>query len=469
MSETGGNPIVIKVKLASSLNWRPWLKAVRAQATRFGFLNHLNNGINNVAVGAVGGERRQQDFRNLKDAILNSLDAAVESWADARTNQIEPLSAGALVRFLRDTGHWDQQNLTQQKITDHGLQGIKFHTSEENKCIESFINARRDELRLLPMQYPPQVGLGDDDNLHHHIVDKLTGWFSPGFKQTISNIQEAVPPLTYEVMCRKLHNRLLELIREGKYKYEEGKALVISTEEAGADHNNSINNSNSNSSNSFNSEIGPNSVVMTAQALKRLKAKERKKGRDSVSATGGSFMNPDQNYGHGVFTTNYPPHQNQSHNGNNRNKGGGKGSGNKNNNSSHRGFQGFQQQNNNFHNNNPRHRGGPYQGGNNYNGNFSNSNFQNPNFQSQNFQNQNFHNSNGNFHGHHRSKGNGFGGHSGNFSYNNNNSNFQNQNFQNQNFQHQNFHNSNGNFRGSHRSKGSGFGRQDGKGKGHGN
>ena len=274
----------VKATLSTSADWGPWLKAVRKEATRTGFLNHLNNGIRNVALPPIPAtERRMQAWRDLKENIESSCDGDAKSFLESHSDRVNLMNAGRLVRFLRDDGEFNIQNLTQQSIATAAMKGVKFHGVDEPKDVLGFLSKMRSKLRELPMKFPPDNTVADpDDQLNHHLVDKLRSWFSPGFHSLIDTIKTTIPRPNFRNLCAMMNARLADLIEQGNYKLENGKAFPTMVELG----NNSVGDESGMGQTNRkrqNSESGPGEdcsgfITMSKAAAKRMRKKERERG-----------------------------------------------------------------------------------------------------------------------------------------------------------------------------------------------
>jgi len=284
----------ISKKLGQKSDWREWQRAIRQEAGRLGLLQHYVNVVDNgVAHGIPGGntnreENIRQKWRNLKDAIQRSLKGAAQSFVNNRNNngQVDAMDAGQLVVLLRDQGQFNENNRQEQRMKTKALSDglLKFHNTDQPGDVKSFLSKIRDIMNQAPTVFPPEQGVAEADQQNGALLQKLPQMFCKNFKDTIARMQEE-DNLTFDQIGDRLEKRLATLIEEGTYKIENesfGKAFPVNVQEKTSNKR-----SRDESDGEEDGKTSDGKIFMSKTALKRFKAREKKKITAEVYASAG--------------------------------------------------------------------------------------------------------------------------------------------------------------------------------------
>ena len=205
-------------KLSDKSGWQQWLKKVLQEATRLNLRQNYENVLNGVAAGVPAAQ--QQKWRDLRSAIIDSLDGGAEAHIENHPN-LNGLCAGGVVVALRDGAQFGHQSLSQQNGTERQMRSAKFAQTSDD--IRSFLAARRQEMLRMPDKYPQAAGAPGD--VDAHILSILHIWFTSGFVITIETLRAQNPAPDFEAIATAMEGAFNRLVDEGKYKVEAAKAF----------------------------------------------------------------------------------------------------------------------------------------------------------------------------------------------------------------------------------------------------
>lgn len=273
----------INATLSGHIGWTDWLEEVESEAMRMGVETAFTNAVAGNPPGILANAVRQlQSYRNLTKAVKDSLKGPVRTYSRDHGGNL--LTAGGIVRLLREGGGFGNPNYTEQRISNTKEAEIRFTDRDQPACPTTFLSDRREHLRQLPSIYPPTPNVPAADNLNTHILQLSSKWFGKGFKETIARLEEE-ENTTSEAIKERINKRYMKLTETGDYKVENstfGKAFPVQGEEYEKGEHKIQREGDDDSSNAF--------VTVSKKSLARMKMKERKKTTAQVYSSKGDTI-----------------------------------------------------------------------------------------------------------------------------------------------------------------------------------
>ena len=280
----------ISVNLKGPQDWRKWFSEVESEANRLGLLQPLNNAIGGHALNLPVGAGPAQKWRNLWKAVKDSCRGPCSTFLDNLEPPATNRNAGELIAALRGEGNFNIQNLSEQRIADSGLNGIKFNDREQPADIATFLSNMRERMGKMNMVYSLDHDREAGDQLNHHLLAKSREWLDSSFHSTLDRLDELEEAPSFTHICNALQKRLCTMVQEGKYKIENasfGKAYPAVEEKQISKKKSKEN----------EEEEGPSSgkVLLSKSQIKNMKKKAKKDALASVN-----YTNNDKGKGKGV-------------------------------------------------------------------------------------------------------------------------------------------------------------------------
>jgi len=321
----GSKDVSMKKTLTNALDWEEWtddaLKAARRLGLEPEYLQGLNNN-QNVVIGGNGTipENRRQKFRDLTDAIFESVIGGAKAWLK-RQPGYGALTGGQLTRLLREVGRYDRQTSAQQRMCKKQVEKMKFEDRSEPPDIGTFLGKVAEAMRRMPLVYSvDDAAAVEEDNMNVHLIPNLRKHFGRGFHSTIDGLQDQEPPPSYDNIVKTIEKKLERLVSEGEYKIENdtlGKAFPASAVKRARPDDSSDDDADGEGTGNKQGA----GVYMSKRALTRRDGKVRKKALQDAE-------NGNTHYGGGKYTGgNKKPFQKDGGKGKGKGKGTGKSKG----------------------------------------------------------------------------------------------------------------------------------------------